>query len=369
MPPRVLILHNVVAPYRLPLFEALSEDFDITVFFCSEEDPARKWKADLQNYSFDYTILPSFDVGIARVNYTMPLRLFGDDYDAVILSDTPEAMLTNIAAFLYTKRKGIPYAVWTEVLSETEGQDIYSFTPFLQMKTALISRVRGLLYRYADGFIAYSAAAAEYLVDHDVSRGDIASGIQVVPRDTIVQSGVDVAENGLIVLFVGYLDQRKGVDTLIRAYCRASTPDSKLVIVGTGPAETELKSLAGDASDIEFTGYVSEAEKVAYYDAAELFVLPSRHDAWGLVVNEAMHHGLPVIVSSSAGAEELVNRYNNGYVVPPDDADALANRIEELLTDPEQREMLADRSSAASDVTDVETGIQPFQMMLEKLLS
>jgi glycosyltransferase involved in cell wall biosynthesis len=82
-----------------------------------------------------------------------------------------------------------------------------------------------------------------------------------------------------------------------------------------------------------------------YYAAADIFVLPSRSETWGLVINEAMEFGLPIVTTSAVGAAaDLVAPGTNGLVVPPDDSNALAGALEQLVCDPGLRRAMGERS-------------------------
>jgi glycosyltransferase involved in cell wall biosynthesis len=365
---RVLFTHNVVAPYRLPIFEALAEDFDVTVLFCTGDDPDRKWNTDLDDYSFNYRTLRSVGFGPLRLNYSVLAHLLGGNFDAFILSDTSEALVANITILSYAKARNIPCLVWTEVISSTEGQEVYRETTVSALKTRALDRFREFLYQNADAFVAYSSATASYLNNRGIPDDTIFQGTQVIPQSALPEPLTSINIKGRVVLYVGYLNHRKGVDTLVKAFQKMEHTDTTLVIVGTGPAEDQLQSLASSDPNIRFTGYVTDNQKAAYFDAADVFVLPTRHDAWGLVVNEAMHYGVPVIVSEAAGAIEVVNKHESGCVVPTDDIDTMSDRLEELLEDPERRTLLSRRACKAKEITDIETGTQPFRNALSYVL-
>ena len=124
-------------------------------------------------------------------------------------------------------------------------------------------------------------------------------------------------------LYVGRLAAEKNVDGLIHAYAayRLQCGDAALVIVGEGALGDELREMARVSPwnrDIHFTGQKTAREIALYYAFARCFVLPSTREPWGLVVNEAMAAGLPVIVSDRCGcAEDLVHDGENGFVVSP----------------------------------------------------
>jgi 1,2-diacylglycerol 3-alpha-glucosyltransferase len=131
-------------------------------------------------------------------------------------------------------------------------------------------------------------------------------------------------------LYVGRIAPEKNIESLVRAYLkyRASGGEWALVLVGDGPQLKEIRALAAAspyAADIHFPGLKSTSELPHYYAFASAFVLPSTREPWGLVVNEAMAAGLPVIVSKRCGCvEDLVVEGENGVTFDPEDADALS---------------------------------------------
>jgi glycosyltransferase involved in cell wall biosynthesis len=146
------------------------------------------------------------------------------------------------------------------------------------------------------------------------------------------------------VLFVGRLEHEKGVDVLVEAWRLAGLPSGAvLALVGEGPLRGRL-----DAPGVRALGYVPRSDLPPMYGAADVLVLPSVRTAtfvepWGLVVNEAMHQGTPVIASDAVGAVAggLVRDGHNGLVTPAGDARALATAIEAIVINPELRERLA----------------------------
>ncbi|MGH3428097.1 MAG: glycosyltransferase [Mycobacteriales bacterium] len=134
-------------------------------------------------------------------------------------------------------------------------------------------------------------------------------------------------------LFVGRLAPEKGLDTLIRAFAlvRQAAPEAKLVIVGAGPEEPNLRAQAqalapGDA--VEIAGARSGDALWSEYLKASCLVLPSRSEPWGLVANEALSHGCPVIASDRCGCvPELIAEGRSGMVFRCDDVDDLADKL------------------------------------------
>jgi len=135
------------------------------------------------------------------------------------------------------------------------------------------------------------------------------------------------------ILYVGRLQSRKRVDLLIRS-CSALPPELQphVVVVGEGPARGELTDLAQKIyPSVEFVGAKQGAELEPYFAKADLFVLPG---TGGLAIQQAMAHGLPVVVARGDGTQDDLVRAENGWQVPSDDLDALTNILLQALSDP-----------------------------------
>ncbi len=131
------------------------------------------------------------------------------------------------------------------------------------------------------------------------------------------------------IIFVGRLQARKRVDALLRA-C-AEIQDLRLIIVGDGPERATLETLAREVYPrAEFVGSKHGGELKAYFAEADLFVLPG---TGGLAVQEAMSHGLPVIVAKGDGTQDDLVRAGNGWQIPPDEYTALVSTIKDALSD------------------------------------
>jgi len=152
------------------------------------------------------------------------------------------------------------------------------------------------------------------------------------------------------ILFVGRLVPEKGVFDLLEAYAKlASSLRSELglVFAGDGVSREELAQQAKRITPgvVCFPGFAQREDLASLYALAEALVLPTHSDTWGLVVNEAMACGLPIVVTSVAGcAADLVEDGWNGYVVPPRDSEKLSVAINSLARQPELRRQMSVRS-------------------------
>jgi glycosyltransferase involved in cell wall biosynthesis len=142
-----------------------------------------------------------------------------------------------------------------------------------------------------------------------------------------------------LALCIGSLTHLKGVDLVLRAFARLSTPQARLAIIGDGPLRASLEKLAselGVRSRVEFTGRLEPAAIAEKMAAARVLMFGSRMDTAPNVVLEAHAAGLPVVATRAGGIPELVEHGRDGYLVPKDDPAAMAEATEQLLDWPEQ---------------------------------
>jgi glycosyltransferase involved in cell wall biosynthesis len=144
---------------------------------------------------------------------------------------------------------------------------------------------------------------------------------------------------GPVVVTVGTLDERKGMDTIIRALALIENKSARLVVVGKGPLRQPLGELAnslGVADRIEFAGPLDTDGVIARMNEAGVYVIASRADTSPNVLSEAHAVGLPVVGTRAGGIPEMIDEGEDGFVVDVDDEVAMARRLEELLADPER---------------------------------
>ncbi len=133
------------------------------------------------------------------------------------------------------------------------------------------------------------------------------------------------------VLYVGRLQTRKRVDWLLRACAEMAEPKPRLILVGDGPQRARLEALARQVyPSAEFAGARHGAALSPYFAEADLFVLPG---SGGLAVQEAMAHGLPVLVAKGDGTQDDLVREGNGWQIPPEDYGALVEALRQALSD------------------------------------
>lgn len=148
-----------------------------------------------------------------------------------------------------------------------------------------------------------------------------------------------------VAIAVGQFIHRKGFDVLLKAWAECDK-DYELYIIGAQPTTEyiELKQ-ALNLENVHFEGFKTKAELQQYYQAADLFILPTREDIWGLVVNEAMASGLPVITTDKCVAGlELIKNGESGYVIPSENTVLLTEKINLILRDDSMRQRMAENA-------------------------
>jgi glycosyltransferase involved in cell wall biosynthesis len=169
--------------------------------------------------------------------------------------------------------------------------------------------------------------------------------------DEVARSGDALrAELGLepgraVILFASKLQERKRCADLVAAHRLLGQPRPYLLIVGDGEERENLERQANGDPDVRFLGFRNQTELPRFFDLCNVFVLPSRHEPWGLVVNEAMNAGRAVVVSDDVGCQEdLVREGETGAVFPAGNVPALAEALQRVLGTPG----LAGRMGAAA---------------------
>ena len=169
-----------------------------------------------------------------------------------------------------------------------------------------------------------------------------------------------------LILFVGRLQARKRIDSLLRA-CAQMESKPRLIIIGEGPERATLETLAQEIyPSAEFSGAKYGAELKPYFEEADLFVLPG---TGGLAIQEAMSYGLPVIVAQGDGTQDDLVRKGNGWQIPPNDFDALVATIKDALSDVARlRKMGAESYRIVKEEINIEKMAQTFVVALNMLI-
>jgi len=364
---KVCIITNLPAPYRLPIFEHLSDSYELSVYFCAHESSDRHW-GGISNRPEWLSVLPGFNIGRFRINPTLIYELLTNDYDAILVGENGETTFATLVAWAVSRLTRTHFGIWTE------GIDTPWYETKLQhnLGTRILDKIRPYLYSQTTVCLGYSKAAGEWLRKRGVPDNKIITGQQVVPSSELPEPGgsTQVADDSVFTFcYLGYLKERKGIRTLIEAFLGADLDNAQLLIAGDGPERESLERLAGDQEKITFLGYVSASTKAEIYEQSDAFVFPSKHDAWGLVTNESLHYGLPVITSPYAASHELVERYNAGIVVDAPTKESWMEALEKMESNHMFRQRVTQNARSVTTVSDVGVGAAPFEEAFERLIN
>jgi glycosyltransferase involved in cell wall biosynthesis len=173
-----------------------------------------------------------------------------------------------------------------------------------------------------------------YIVDNDWWTS------QAAQVDTLqVRAAWGIPTDDTVVLFCAKLQPWKRPQDLLHAFAQANVPKSWLVYAGDGAIRKELEQTAhelGIADHVRFLGFVNQSKLPAVYATSDLLVFPSEYEPFGVVVNESMLCGHPVVVSDQVGAQVLVQPGETGFIYPCGDVEQLTTILQEILPDKER---------------------------------
>ena len=217
-------------------------------------------------------------------------------------------------------------------------------------------------YRYVDHFCPIGVDAMEHLVKHGVPESGMTLSPYSVDDELIGRSmqkygracsreELGIPQDHLVFLFSGKMIPRK--QPLMFAHAcldlAASYRNFWVIFLGSGDQYSELCALLEQGMPGRFVapGFVNQSELGRYFTASDIFVLPSTYDTWGLVVNEAMHYGLPCIVSNMVGARrDLVVPGETGDIFDYDSIDSLKSSLEKILEEPASAVRMRENTAA-----------------------
>ena len=353
---RLVIVTEIISPYRIPLFNTLAQHpgVDLHVIFLGETDPnLRQWQVYKQEIRFSFQVLPSWRKRIGRYN-----ALLNSGVSKALDQAAPEIILcggysyvASWQALSWARQHRVPFLLW----SESNLQDFrrsHALTEFLKKQ----------FFHRCNGFVVPGQSALEYVRAHRAKENSIFIAPNAVDNELFARAAEDARRNeaalrkelmlpNRYVLFVGRLVREKGVFDLLAAYANLDQQlrqELALVFVGDGDSRSLLEKRATSipAGTIRFAGFAQREQLGAYYGLADALVLPTYTDTWGMVVNEAMACGLPVIVSRAAGcAADLVRENWNGLLVAPKDVGGLESAMRLLAQQTELRTTMGSNSA------------------------
>ncbi len=344
---RCLVLLLEPTPYILPraLYLKCDPGLDVDLYF-TFLNASQPWGTDADADGVPIILDRSVSAWQRTKNVVSLLRhILRGDYAAAHLAGWAHWLVR--VAIVACRVRGMPFAVESD-------------TPLRAAAHGWREKVKNLLYpvwmkwiafaipggtRQAAYFRHFGVPEGKILVSHMTVDTAKVRATQTSPRCEVRRKH-GIPEEQVLFLFVGRLVEQKAIDTLLAGFEVAASrePGVGLAIVGEGPDRRLVESAAKRfPGRLWFPGRENQQGVISWMRSCDVLVLPSRREPWGLVVNEAMACGLPVIVSDACGCvDDLVFSQRNGYVFPVDDVEALAEAMTKLARDNGKRAQMGE---------------------------
>ena len=365
---RIAVLNSHPIQYFAPLYAFLSasEDIDVTALYLSDysirgaEDRGFghvvKWDVDLlagYNHRFvkraSTTGQPAGFFSIVAADLWSIIR--SERFDALWLHG--HNLAANHIALAAAKSIGSPVLMRSETHLELERS---------KAKAAMRRPLLGRLYKACDGFLAIGSANKSFyramgvpeekisLVPYTVDNERFMRVSQLSAEErSATRRKLGISQDRPAILYASKFMRRKHPDDLVRAAQKLAAEGLAfdLVMVGSGEMDAELKALvaqSGPTSTV-FTGFINQQELPRIFGACDVFVLPSEDEPWGLIVNEAMCAGLPIVIASEVGCvPDLLRQGENGYSFTAGDIDGLAAALRPIVSNAGLRDTMSKKS-------------------------
>ncbi|MCA9913579.1 MAG: glycosyltransferase [Anaerolineae bacterium] len=367
---RVVYWNNMPSPYVVERFNALVRrgNIELEAWFNVEREPDRSWKVDAATWLFKARYIPQRTV--FGVPLHLPLAELREVQPDVLVSlyYEPAFALGSTAARTWASRityRVLPnYDTWSE---RTWWRELSKHFLFRAIDGAKVPGPDGAALAQKYGLPADRIHA----VTQSINVAHYQRARQLSPQSR-EERRTQLGLKGCVFVYVGRLWSGKGLDYLLEAYRTLSTKrdDISLLLVGDGQDDARYHAEARDLPGVVFTGFIQGDELPEYYALSDVMVFPTLGDPHGLVVEEAMAAGLPVICTQSAGdIQTRLPENQAGYIVPPADAVTLAARMEQLAADPALRAQFAAQTLSIVAAQDHDAYARDFEAFIDQIQS
>ena len=334
---KILFTTNVPSPYRVDFFNELGKLCDLTVLF--EKTTSSERDKSWSNYkfkNFQGIFLKGISISTDKAwCHGFKKYLKDKSYDAIVCCNYSSP--TGMSMIHYMRRHKIRYFL------EGDGG-------FAKSGKGFKENVKRHFLKEAYGYFSTAKAHDEYYLMYGAKPGklnrypftslfecDIIQSLPTKDEKLALREELGLKEEKIVVS-VGRFIPVKGFDVAINSF-KYLADDVGMYLIGGTPTDEFLNLKERQKTDkIHFVDFMDKESLKRYYKAADLLIMPTRGDVWGLVINEAMANGLPIVSSDCCvAALELVKEGVNGYIVPVDNEKALAEAINKVLEDEEKK--------------------------------
>lgn len=362
---RLAVIASHPVQYQAPLFRELVRRLDLTVFFAHRATPQDQAEAGFGvGFDWDVDLLagyphiflhnlakrPSLERFAGCDTPEIGKRLAEGRFDAVLLLGWH--LKSYLQALFAGKRLGLPVLargdshLATPRSAAKRAAKTILYPPFLRLFDGALyvgerSRAYWTHYRYPESRLFFSP--------HSVDTEWFATRATVTARARLREE-LGLAPETKVLLFAGKLLRFKRAGDLVAAATRLwrEGHDVAVLVAGAGPAEAELREAAQAAGvPLHLLGFCNQSRMPAIYAAADILVLPSEHETWGLVANEALACGRPIVLSDAVGAApDLAGDGSAGRIFPLGNIDALTRALEDMIVCALTSQAIAEKSQA-----------------------
>jgi glycosyltransferase involved in cell wall biosynthesis len=319
-PVRVVSIFASPAPYTTPVLNALAKHVDLHTIYLAGEDRVSRfvdsWGVEPE---FDYSVfwartldLPSIDLH-AEFSLGVTRRLTKLKPNAILVVSWKPSVLEPL---LWSRWSDCAAVMWSE---STRFSGL--------LREPVTTRIRRWMTRGFDSYVSNGSQATRYLEELGVPSERIVTSMLPAGRAPKTPVGVKrTSGNGVRFLFVGRLIPQKRPLELIEAFepVREAVPNATLTLVGGGELEAPVREAAGRVPGVRYVGYREGEELAALYSESDVLVLPALREVWGVVVNEALSHGLFVVTTDQVGSAYDLLDEETGVILPANDVGRLA---------------------------------------------
>lgn len=332
---KLLFVTSYASPYRVHFFDELGKHAEVTVLFADrKEDQAHRsgdWFVEGAGGFNGVQLLKRVASPKKRDLCLDVIDWLKKPWDHIILCGYSSP--TVILAMLYLRLHRIPFYMEVDggLIREDSG-------PKYWFKRLLVSQPSHWISsgRYTTRYLVHYGAREEDTFLYPFTslwEQDIPAGVPTAEEKRQLRQKLGMTEEK-IALYVGRYDPKKGMDDLLHI-CPSLDRSAGIYFVGGEPTAEHLGFCKDEGlENVHFEGFKKKDVLADYYRAADLLVLPTWSDVWGLVINEAMAYGLPIVTTDRCVAGvELVENGVNGYIVPARDRDALTEAVNRVLAE------------------------------------
>jgi glycosyltransferase involved in cell wall biosynthesis len=373
MTPRVVYWNNIPSPYMVERFNAVARRGYVTLeaWFSARTEADRSWTVDEASWDFAAVYLSGIDTGARRV--ALPTRL--------VVNQAPDLLVALHSEPLFLPAWAVARARGTRVALNV----LVTFDSWIirrrwkeRLKNTIFPRVDGILTSGRDGKAFARRYGAQddriFYLPHviDFEHYASASAINSAERE---DQRKDLGLRGVTFMYAGRLFPGKGVNYLVDAFAvlqRRADEEISLLLAGDGPDERALRERCSreGVRNVIFAGFHQRDFLPRLYACADVFVFPTLGDPFGLVVEEAMACGLPVICTATAGEiRDRVEDGVNGFIVPPANSAELLDRMELLTRNPDLRRRIGDRGKRNVERHHPDRWAEKFEEAVHRILA